>query len=182
MKTEDGGQIELNDQMLKALTAILDSERAVRGKMALCHTRPNDWVRAASLLVQGISVLKVSKEVKIDRNTGYAIQGLVLTSDDSSLFRKMKSEQIAVKSMQVADLESKILDNLLDGSELSDARIRQMGPKEIQLLSIASKVDMESFDRITGNNVQRIEVKHITTPEEAMKLIEELPSVEIEEV
>jgi hypothetical protein len=65
---------------------------------------------------------------------------------------------------------------------MSDAKIREMGPKEIQLLSIASKVDMESFDRITGNNVQRIEVKHITTPEEAMKLIEELPSIEVEEV
>jgi hypothetical protein len=42
---------------------------------------------------------------------------------------------------------------------------------------VAGKVDMEAFDRVTGNNVQRIEVKHVTTPEEAMALIDNLPEV-----
>lgn len=175
-------ELEPVTELRRALGVVLDDERKGRPPQALCNYDPESWLAVASKLVQGQSLLKTSKETGIDRGTCREIQAIVLTHEDAALFRQMKSRQLATKSMQIAELENKILDVLLDGSELSEERIREMGPKELQLLAIAGKVDIEAFDRITGNNVQRIEVKHITTPEEAMDLIDSLPSIEAEEV
>jgi hypothetical protein len=144
---------------------------------SLSNADPERWTKAAALLLQGVSQKKTAKEAKIDRTTAKDIQAMVLTHGDAVVFRREKAKQLAVKASSIAELEDKILGNLLDGSDESEERIKEYGPKELQLLSVAGKVDMEAFDRVTGNNVQRIEVKHVTTPEEAIDLINNLPEV-----
>ena len=49
-------------------------------------------------------------------------------------------------------------------------------------LAVAQEKLHRTFDNVTGNNVQTIEVRHITTPEEAMSLIDALPEAEVIDV
>ena len=49
-------------------------------------------------------------------------------------------------------------------------------------LAVAQEKLHRTFDNVTGNNVQKIEVRHITTPEEAMSLIDALPEAEVIDV
>ena len=49
-------------------------------------------------------------------------------------------------------------------------------------LAVAQEKLHRTFDNVTGNNIQKIEVRHITTPEEAMSLIDSLPEAEVIDV
>lgn len=171
------GEISLPDHLREAIQPILLDEQKRTSNNSTSNVEPEKWTHAAALLLQGESQKKVSKITGLNRQTCRKIQGVVLTHGDAIAFRTEKAKQLANKAVAISELENKILDNLLDGSEQSEELIRSYGPKELQLLSVAGKVDMEAFDRVTGNNVQRIEVKHVTTPEEAMALIDNLPEV-----
>ena len=76
----------------------------------------------------------------------------------------------------------KIAATFLDGSEAAQAKIDAAETKDLTNLALAQEKLYRTFSNVTGNNVQRIEVKHITTPEEAQDLINSLPEADVEEV
>jgi hypothetical protein len=170
-------ELSLPDHLKDALQPLLIEAQGTSHYNSLSNADPERWTKAAALLLQGVSQKKAAALAGIDRSTAKDIQGMVLTHGDAVVFRREKAKQLATKAAAIAELEDKILGSLLDGSEESEEKIREYGPKEIQLLSVAGKVDMEAFDRVTGNTVQRVEVKNVSTPEQAIDLINNLPEV-----
>ena len=76
----------------------------------------------------------------------------------------------------------KIAATFLDGSEAAQAKIDSAETKDLTNLALAQEKLYRTFSNVTGNNVQKIEVRHITTPEEAQDLINSLPEADVEEV
>ena len=172
-------ELAMREEMHSALTKILNKVQAETGTNSLSNQEPERWLAAAAVIMAGGKPFDIRKQFGMHQHTANAIYGIVSTSEDAVRFREQRAQQLAYQAANTAGLQDKILENLMDEDNKS---YKDYGPKELQQLALAQKLSHEQFDRVTGNNVQRIEVKHITTPEEAMSLIDSLPEADVEEV
>ena len=165
-------ELALKQELKDVLTEILleEQENGPGNSPACC--RPDDWLKAPSLALSGCSIREMRRQTGMGHYPCKRIHGLVMAHDEAKNFRKERAIQLASHSVQLSELEGKIVENLLDPE--NEERVKEFGPKELQQLALAGKLSMESFDRVTGANVQRIEVTHKTTPEEARSLIDAL--------
>jgi len=172
-------ELAIREEMHNALTKILNKVQSETGTQSLANKDPKRWTEAAAVIMAGGKPFDLRKKFGMHQYTANDIYGIVSTSEDAVKFREQRAQQLAYQAANTATLQDKILENLMD--EKNEA-YKEYGPKELQQLALAQKLSHEQFDRVTGNNVQRIEVKHITTPEEAMSLIDSLPEADVEEV
>ena len=99
------------------------------------------------------------------------IQSAVLFHDEAKELKKNMAMNAASDIADAAELKGRILDNILSDPN----RVDELGTSEYKDLSVSQKLDSERLARLMGENVQRIEVKHVTTPDEARALIDSLP-------
>lgn len=173
-------ELALHQEMKDVLSSILVQEQEISNGSHTCVKSPNKWMLGASIALSGGNLRAMRKDAGLDYYTAKRIYGLVMCHDEAKLFRKERAIQIAAHSAQLSEIGSAIAENILK-PENAD-KLAEYGPKELQNIELASKLSMEQFDRVTGNNVQRIEVKHITTPQEAMDLIDSLPEAKEVEI
>ena len=179
-KDEPTHEIVLRKEMQDALTTILAQEQDSGYYTSLANTNPEKWMKAAAVIMAGGRPFDLRRDMGMNQQTANKLYGLISTTDEAKLFRKERASQLAYQTANTAELQDKIIENLL--SDESEEAIRAMGPKELQQLALAQKLSHEQFERITGNNVQKIEVRHITTPEEAQSMIDSLPEADVEGV
>ena len=180
MSDEPTHEIVLRKEMHDCLTTLLQQEQENGHYACLANSNPEKWMEAAAIIMAGGRPFDLRKKLGMFRVTANKLYGLISTTDEAKLFRKERASQLAYQAANTAELQDKIIENLL--SDESEDAIKAMGPKELQQLSLAQKLSHEQFERVTGNNVQKIEVRHITTPEEAMSLIDALPEAEVIDV
>ena len=180
MKEEPNHDIVLRKEMKDALSSILEKEQETSYYSALCNTSPERWMQGASIIMAGGKPNDLRKKMGMNSDTANRLYGLVSTCDEAKLFRKERISQLAYQTANVANLQDKVLENLL--SDEGEASLKEMGPLQLQQLALAQKLSHEQFERISGNNKQVIEVRHITTPEEAQSMIDSLPEADVEGV
>lgn len=179
-EAEPTHELVLRKEMHEALTTILTREQENNHPNSLANANPEKWMEAASMIMMGGRPFDLRRKLGMFNGTANQIYGLISTTDEAKVFRKERASQLAYQTANTADLQDKIIENLL--SDESEEAVKAMGPKELQQLALAQKLSHEQFERVTGNNVQKIEVRHITTPEEAMSMIDALPEADVEEV
>ena len=170
----------LKHEMKEAASTLLAQEQVIHGANAMPNANPEKWMEAAMIFMAGGKPFDARKQLGMHSSTASRIYGLIMTSGEAERFRKERTMQIAAHSADLHEIGEQITANLL--SDEGRARLKEMGPKELQQLAVAQKLSGEEFSRLTGNNVQRIEVRHITTPEEAMSLIDALPEADVIDV
>ncbi len=174
-------ELAMREEMHSALTKILNKVQAETGTNSLSNQEPDRWLSAAAVIMAGGKPFDIRKQFGMHQHTANAIYGIVSTSEDAVRFREQRAQQLAAQIANEATLSDQITENLLYTPE-GQQKVKEAGFKELQNAALSQKLLHEQFDRVTGNNVQRIEVKHITTPEEAMSLIDSLPEADVEEV
>ena len=180
MSKEPTHELVLRKEMHDALSTILASEQENNHPAALANQNPEKWMEAAAIIMMGGRPFDLRRKLGMFAGTANKLYGLISTTDEAKLFRKERASQLAYQTANTAELQDRIVENLL--SDESEDAVRAMGPKELQQLALAQKLSHEQFERITGNNVQKIEVRHITTPEEAQSMIDSLPEADVEGV
>jgi hypothetical protein len=95
------------------------------------------------------------------------------------VFRQERAIQLASTIDEINSIGEKIAASYLDGSPEAEEKIKKAETKDLANLAVAQEKLHRTFDNVTGNNIQKIEVRHITTPEEAMSLIDSLPEAEV---
>ena len=147
--------IDLKDRMRDALAPMLAMEQERTAKNSLANNNPQRWLAAASIYLAG---------------------------DEARAFRQERAMQLASTIDEISSIGEKIAASYLDGSAEAEEKIKKAETKDLANLAVAQEKLHRTFDNVTGNNVQKIEVRHITTPEEAMSLIDALPEAEIIDV
>ena len=180
MSDEPNHDLILRKEMHEATAELLAKEQEGTNSYSLANQNPQRWLEAAAICMAGGKPYDLRKKLGMHNDTANRIFGLVTTSDEAKVFRRERTSQLAYQTANTAQLADRILENLL--SDESEDTVKAFGPKELQQLAIAQKVAHEQFERLTGNNVQKIEVRHITTPEEAQSMIDSLPEADVEGV
>ena len=175
-------QIDLRTRMRDALAPMLVHEQEKTAKNSLPNNNPEKWLTAASLFLSGASVHEVKHTMKLNHHIAKRINGIVKASDEARLFREERAIQLASTIDEINSIGEKIAASYLDGSPEAEAKIKKAETKDLANLAVAQEKLHRTFDNVTGNNVQKIEVRHITTPEEAMSLIDSLPEAEVIDV
>lgn len=175
---------DFSAEMRVALVELLEEAQAMDGNNnAMSKVNPARWCEIAGHLMLGRSLTGVQKEMGVRWEALKRIHGQVFTSREAAKFRRERAMQIATQTVMEAELQHRIVENLLDDSAESLERIRTMGPRELQALSMSQTKAHETFDRVTGNNKQTIEVRHVdATPKNVMELINALPEAQVDEV
>lgn len=171
---------KMRQELQEAVGTLLIKAQNESNPHALANVNPGKWMIAASRVLCGAKPFDLRRDIGFHHDLANSIYGFVSTHDDSQKFRLERARQLAYQAANTAELQDKIIAHLTS-DEAAD-RVKEFGPKELQQLALAQKLSQEQFDRVTGNNVQKIEVRHITTPEEAMSLIDSLPEADVEEV
>ena len=174
--------IELRDAMRDALSRILLEEQEKAVGNSLCTSNPERWMQAASMFMAGSSVYEVKNKLKMHHNIAKRINGVIKTSDEARLFRQERAIQLANTIDDISSIGERIAASFLDGSDEAEEKIRKAETKDLANLAVAQEKLHRTFDNVTGNNVQKIEVRHITTPEEAMSLIDSLPEADVVDI
>ena len=175
-------QLDLKTRMRDALAPMLANEQEKTAKNSLPNNNPEKWLTAASLFLSGASVHEVKKTMNLNHHIAKRINGIVKASDDARVFRQERAIQLASTIDEINSIGEKIAASYLDGSPEALEKIKRAETKDLANLAVAQEKLHRTFDNVTGNNVQKIEVRHITTPEEAMSLIDALPEAEIIDV
>jgi len=166
---------ELTLSMRQLLKDVLLKEQDDAHGNALVLQRPEKWMGVASMMINGCSLRSARKEYGMTYQAVKKIQESVLFHEGATELKKMLAASAARDISDAAELKESIMDQYMNDSE----KRAELTIKDYQLLSVSQKLDSERLLRFTGDNVQRIEVKHITTPEEAMSLIDSLPKAEV---
>ena len=174
--------IELKDRMRDALAPMLAMEQERTAKNSLANNNPQRWLAAASMFLAGSSMHDVKKELDMHHYIARRINGIVKTCDEARGFRQERAMQLASTIDEINSIGEKIASSYLDGSAEAEEKIKKAETKDLANLAVAQEKLHRTFDNVTGNNVQKIEVRHITTPEEAMSLIDALPEAEVIDV
>jgi len=175
-------QIDLVDRMRDALAPMLANEQEKTAKNSLSNNNPERWLSAASMFLAGSSIHEVKKTLDMHHYIARRINGVVKASDEARLFRQERAIQLVSTIDEISSIGEKIAASYLDGSEDAEEKIKKAETKDLANLAVAQEKLHRTFDNVTGNNVQKIEVRHITTPEEAMSLIDALPEAEVIDV
>ena len=174
--------IELKDRMRDALAPMLAMEQERTAKNSLANNNPQRWLAAASMFLAGSSMHDVKMELDMHHYIARRINGIVKTCDEARVFRQERAMQLASTIDEISSIGEKIAASYLDGSAEAKEKIKKAETKDLANLAVAQEKLHRTFDNVTGNNVQKIEVRHITTPEEAMSLIDALPEAEVIDV
>jgi len=175
-------QLDLKTRMRDALAPMLASEQEKTAKNSLPNNKPEKWLTAASLFLSGASVHEVKKTMNLNHHIAKRINGIVKASDDARVFRQERAIQLASTIDEINSIGERIAASYLDGSPEAEEKIKKAETKDLANLAVAQEKLHRTFDNVTGNNIQKIEVRHITTPEEAMSLIDSLPEAEVIDV
>lgn len=176
-------QLDLTRIKREALSRILQEEQErASSPNVLCLSKPEKWLEAASMFISGASIHEVRQAMGLHHDIAKRINGVVKTSDEAALFRRERAIQLTNTIEDISSIGEKIAESFLDGSDNAKAKIAAAETKDLTNLALAQEKLHRTFDNVTGNNVQRIEVKHITTPEEAMSLIDSLPEADVIDV
>lgn len=171
---EEETSLNLVSSMRSVLAGILADEQSNAEHLgALVHKKPEKWMYAASELMQGASIRSLKIKTGMNHKQIKAIQSVVLFHDEAKELKKHMAMNAASDIADAAELKGRILDNILSDPD----RVNELGTSEYKDLSVSQKLDSERLARLMGDNVQRIEVKHVTTPDEARALIDSLPEV-----
>jgi len=171
---EEETSLDLVGSMRSVLAAILaDEQNNAEHLGALVHKKPEKWMYAAGQLIQGSSIRSVRYKTGMNHKQVKEIQSAVLFHDEAKELKKHMAMGAANDIADAAELKGRILDNILSDPD----RVNELGTSEYKDLSVSQKLDSERLARLMGDNVQRIEVKHVATPEEARALIDSLPEV-----
>lgn len=171
---EEETSLNLISSMRSVLAGILaDEQRNTEHMSALVHKKPEKWMYAAGELMQGGSLRSVRAKTGMNYRQVKEIQSAVLFHDEAKELKKNMAMNAASDIADAAELKGRILDNILSDPN----RVDELGTSEYKDLSVSQKLDSERLARLMGENVQRIEVKHVTTPDEARALIDSLPEV-----
>ena len=174
--------IDLKDRMRDALAPMLAMEQERTAKNSLANNNPQRWLAAASMFLAGSSMHDVKKELDMHHYIARRINGIVKTCDEARVFRQERAMQLASTIDEISSIGEKIAASYLDGSAEAEEKIKKAETRDLANLAVAQEKLHRTFDNVTGNNVQKIEVRHITTPEEAMSLIDALPEAEVIDV
>jgi len=177
--SDEDTQIDLKSRMRDALAPMLATEQEKTAKNSLPNNNPEKWLTAASLFLSGASVHEVKKTMTMNHHIAKRINGIVKASDDARVFRQERAIQLASTIDEINSIGEKIAASYLDGSPEAEEKIKKAETKDLANLAVAQEKLHRTFDNVTGNNIQKIEVRHITTPEEAMSLIDSLPEAEV---
>jgi hypothetical protein len=168
--------------MRNALGKLLLEEQERMAPHAIVNKDPERWLNAATMFLHGAGVFEVREKFNLHNDASRRINGLVKTSDECKLFMRERAMSLANTIEDISLIGDKIAATFLDGSEAAQAKIDAAETKDLTNLALAQEKLYRTFSNVTGNNVQKIEVRHITTPEEAQDLINSLPEADVEEV
>jgi len=166
-KLLEESKVDLQKLKTEALSNLLQEEQERMLPHAIVNKHPQRWMSAAAMFMQGAGVFEVRQKFNLHNDAARRINGLVKTSDECKLFMRERAMSLANTIEDISMIGDKIAATFLDGSEAAQAKIDAAETKDLTNLALAQEKLYRTFSNVTGNNVQRIEVKHITTPEEA---------------
>ena len=168
--------------MHNALGKLLLEEQERMAPHAIVNKDPERWLNAATMFLHGAGVFEVREKFNLHNDASRRINGFVKTSEECKLFMRERAMSLANTIEDISLIGDKIAATFLDGSEAAQAKIDSAETKDLTNLALAQEKLYRTFSNVTGNNVQKIEVRHITTPEEAQDLINSLPEADVEGV
>ena len=164
--------VETKDVVLKALAK---SQANVSGQ-GWCHREPKKWMQVANHIIQGTtSANSFIKSGVCTRNFYYNTKAELLADEECRAVRNSWASEISAIQFQTIDtfreLQDKYSEAIQNGEIVIDGNELFKQAKTVQAFN-------DIHAKLTGNNIQRIEVSHKSTPQEINEMIANLPEAD----
>ena len=164
--------VETKDCLLNALKRAQENNSG----QGWCHREPKLWMKVANHIIQGTtSANSFIESGACARNFYYNTKAELLADEECRAVRNAWASEISAIQFQTIDTFRESQE--LYGEAISSGEIQVDGNELFKQAKTAQAFgDMHA--KLTGNNIQRIEVSHKSTPQEINEMIANLPEAE----
>ena len=164
--------VETKDVVLKALA----KAQANVSSQGWCHREPKKWMQVANHIIQGTtSANSFIKSGVCTRNFYYNTKAELLADEECRAVRNAWASEISAIQFQTIDtfreFQDKYSEAVQNGEIVIDGNELFKQAKTVQAFN-------DIHAKLTGNNIQRIEVSHKSTPQEINEMIANLPEAD----
>lgn len=151
---------KLQGRVQQTVRNVLADVQGYSAANSLANSDPNKWMLIAANLVQGAKITKLSKTLDVDPKTIRRVNIQLMESPEAGNLKR----ELGVRALDV--VQDSIRLNNLAGEKIlesyEDLEWNEIDPKEAseikKNISYAMRMDVDTFMRVRGDNVQRIEV------------------------